>query len=634
MLSRKFITIWLILLTITAVVLLIGSCSPKSVGPPVKNYSPKIEIVNIPPNNSHFTTNPQIYWYGTDVDGKIITYEYAVVPAALLVASHVDTSSDSLILAYASASISKPSTGKDCKPESCWQQIDVATADNPNEQTIRLFADKDPSISVLQYFFVRAVDNDSARSNIDYRLYSRTNHPPETVIKTVPDTTGYYDLSDTSTTYKGIYFEWKGTDKIDYPDDNQNPTFEYFYQVFGPYQKDEIYGPDGTFDYTKVDTNTTIQPNKLVLTSHDSISTANVWVTKVSTRIYGLWKGQPPSDTTRSGYFVLRVTARDDAFVSDTLPAYVSFFTVDAHFEDSLLVYVPFFCVNSDQLGNVHCGDRVDSMFAFYKRVISAAGYDSSKMLISPGLRNVHNRPSKLELAKYKVYLMIDDGGKSHLNDTNYTDVTPYLDMGGNVWVWALSPFGAYYTASAATLVSLAQKPIPKTYFDVIGEYYGGWADSYTKRWTLHGQCTIDTCSPNGCYVDTCGLLPTNEEFLGGLALGASGMPNFDVDSMKYSSTYIAFSNPPADWRAAPNTNYFQRYAYSEPLWLFRSYFGDFVPDSMKDYVAGLNGRVIGLRYDSGIFKTAVYGFSMYMLHEDEATEIFRKSMEWFLKPR
>jgi hypothetical protein len=255
MLSMKFIKTWLILLMIPAAALLVGSCSSGTPTdrPVVPNNAPKVEIVNIPPNNSHFTTNPQIYWYGTDVDGKIAAYEYAVVPAALLVASQVDTSSESAILAYAaSANIRVPSAGRDCRPESCWQQIYVAPGVNSNKQTIRLFADKDPSIIIMQYFFVRAVDNDSARSSIDYRLYSRTNHPPETVIKTVPERQGYYDLKDTSLTYKGIFFEWKGTDKIDYPSDNDNPTFEYFYQVFGPYQWNEIYRADSTFDYTKV----------------------------------------------------------------------------------------------------------------------------------------------------------------------------------------------------------------------------------------------------------------------------------------------------------------------------------------------------------------------------------------------
>lgn len=627
MFSRKFIKIWLILLTIAAVALLIGSCSsntkPDPKEPPV-NKAPKIEIVNIPPNNSHFTTNPQVYWFGTDVDGKIVTYEYAVVPAALLVAAHVDTTNDSLIRAYAFDHLSEPAADRDCKPESCWQQIDVATADNPNEQTIRLYANKDPNINTLQYFFVRAVDNDSARSNIDYRLYSRTNHPPDTQIKTIPDSTGYYDLPDTSATYKGIYFEWKGTDKIDYPNDNDNPTFEYFYQVFGPYQKSEIYGANGVFDYTKVDTGTTEHPSsKLVQTSHDSISTANVWVNNVSTKIYGLWKDQPPSDTTRSGYFVLKVTARDDAFVSDTLPAFVPFLTIDAHFEKDLLVYVQFFCVNSDQLGEIHCGDTMDSIFAFYKRVVSAAGYGSSRIIMSPGRRDTSASVTKLELAKYKVFLMIDDGAKTHLKDQNnpgrrYNELLPYMDLGGNVWVWALNPFGAYYNATAAALNSLAQITVPNMYFDVVGEFYGGWPDSYRLSWGGKGR-----------HPDV--FLPTNEEFLGGLSLAGTGMPNFAVDSMKYASTYLTLPTYRTPFRAAPHTNYFQRYAFSEPLWLFHSYFGDFVPDSMKAYVAGLNGRVIGLRYDSGIFKTAVYGFSMYMLPEEQAADIFRLSMAWFL---
>ncbi len=620
MLSGKLIRVWLGLLLIAMVTVWIGSCSDtKPEGPDVKNNAPKIEIVNIPPNNSHFTTNPLIYWYGTDVDGKIVIYEYAVVPAALLLTAGVDTSNESAILNYATSHITEPSADKECVPESCWQQIDVERADNPNEQTIRLYADPNPSVNTLQYFFVRAVDNDSARSNIDYRLYSRANHPPETVIKTTPDTLGYYDLSDTSSTYKGIYFEWKGTDKIDYPDDNQNPVFEYFWQVFGPYQKNEIFGTDSlgnyAFDYTKVDTT---QTSKLVMMSHDSVLTQNVWVTKTSTYIYGLWNNQPPSDTTRSGYFVLKVTARDDAFVSDTLPEYVAFFTIDAHFEKDLLVYVPFYCVNSAQLGGITCGERVDSMMVFYRRVISSAGYPNAKMISSPGQRDTIQFPSKLELAHYKVFLLIDDGQKSHLKVENLEATTPYLDLGGSVWFWALSPFGSYYTPGAASLISLASKPIPKTYFDVVGEFSSGWVASYMNRWTEHGR-------------DSSVYLPTNEEFLGGIALAGTGMPDFDEDSAKYSSTYIAFDDPPADWRAAPHTNYFQRYGYSEPLWLYRSFFGDFVPDSLKGYVTGLQGRVIGLRYDEGMFKTAVYGFSMYMLPEEKAKEIFRLSMAWFL---
>jgi hypothetical protein len=262
-------------------------------------------------------------------------------------------------------------------------------------------------------------------------------------------------------------------------------------------------------------------------------------------------------------------------------------------------------------------------MLAFYKRVVATAGYDSSEMLMSRGDKDANNRPSKLELAKYKVYLMIDDvANKSHLTTAHYNDVTPYLDMGGNVWVWALSPFGAYYGAGSAGMKSLAAKPIPKDYFDVVGEFFGGWAETCKTRWLAHG-------------LNSAVVLPTNEEFLGGLPLGTSGMPGFDVDSMKYSSTYSVFDPEfPVDWRAAPNTNYFQKYLFSEPLWLFRSCFGDFVPDSLRSYVSGLNGRVIGLRYDSGIFKTSVYGFSMYMLPEDQAVDIFQKTMEWFLKQR
>lgn len=628
MFSRKLIKTWLILLTVAATIALMVSCGDtKSSDPKPTNRSPKVEIVNIPPDGSHFTTNPQIFWYGTDVDGRIVAYEYAVVPASLLLSRGVDTSSGASIIGYADKDagyIKMPEAGKDCVPESCWQWVDVEQADNPNKQTIRLFADPDPNVKILQYFFVRAVDNDSARSLVDYRLYSRSNHAPDTEIKTIPDSTGYYDRPDTNYVYRGINFEWKGTDKIDYPDDSQEPTFEFFYQVMGPYQKEEIFSEtvDGyVFDYTKVDTLKALRDSMIVLQSLDTL-TGGVWIKKTSSRIFGVWKGH--SDTTRAGYFVLKVTARDDAFVSDTLPAYTAFYMIDPKREKPLLAYAPPFGSSSEEAGNIYYGPKIDSMKAFYERVISGAGYDPNALVMTtdPRTEFIKPRPTKLELAKYKVVLVISDGSPSHIDDTLFNALTPYLDFGGNVWLWAPTPFGVYNTAVAAQMLPLATKPVPVIYFDVVGEFFGGWVDSYKKRYEEWQK-------------DHTRFRPTNEEFVGGMALDGTGMPDFGVDSAKYSNTYLMLIDttfaPPCTLRAVPHSGYFSRDAFSTPIWLFNSRFGDYPPDSLKPYVVGLNGRVIGLRYAPGTFKTAVYGWSMYMMHEAEATDIFIKTMNWFL---
>jgi hypothetical protein len=46
--------------------------------------------------------------------------------------------------------------------------------------------------------------------------------------------------------------------------------------------------------------------------------------------------------------------------------------------------------------------------------------------------------------------------------------------------------------------------------------------------------------------------------------------------------------------------------------------------------VVTLQGKVTGLRYDAKSFKSAVFGWSIWMMYEEDAVEIVRKMMEWF----
>jgi hypothetical protein len=684
MFSGKIIRIWLILLTVVLAALLIASCTGSTKPDPDKNpinKAPKVEMVNIPPDNSHFTTNPQLFWFGTDVDGRVVAYEYAVVPCSL-VAKTIDTSNAAAIIGYASTYLQSPTAGRDCRPESCWQVLDVASADNPNKQTIRLFADADPKISVVQYFFVRAVDNDSARSTIDFRLYSRTNHPPDTEIKTLPDTLGYYDVPETTLTYRGITFEWKGTDKIDYPNDNPEPTFEYRYQIFGPYQEGEIpYRPSDTLGHFELDPTRfdETDESKQVLQSLDT-ATNDVWVTANTTRIYNLWRKQPQSSTTRSAWFVLKVVSRDDAFVPDTTPAYLPFFVIYPRFENDLFVWVAPLGANSRQPGNLLLDTAImhdptlydcrHDIIPYYKRVVEGAGYLNVPFRVNDlnpkeefGESPIE-LPSRELLAQYKVFLVIDDGEKTHLSfqssdknskkqDGLLNALAPYMDLGGNAWLWGLSTFAVYDTFQTIRLVPLANYRLANSYFGVLAYYRGGWGESYKRR------ASENKIRP---------YKPTNEEFIGGLALGASNMESFQIDTAKLQGTYLLNkADPPhsyepccveydadsnclernladtcdylpdpwnyLDFRAAPNTNYFVPDVFSERLWLFNSLFGGNVPDSLAGYVDGLQGKVIGIRYDSGVFKTAAFGFSLWMMKEEQASRIFRDQMTWFLQP-
>jgi hypothetical protein len=453
--------------------------------------------------------------------------------------------------------------------------------------------------------------------------------------------------------YKGVNFEWKGTDKIDYPSDNVEPTFDYSYQVYGPYMQSEIpYTVDtsgnSVFDPTRFETMTA---GKLVIQSRDT-ATGDTWVTSKTTNVYNLWRNEPLGDTTRVGYFVLKVTARDDAFVPDPTPAYLPFWAINPHLEKQLLVCAVRACAVSDAPGDVFCNhlggpsDTVIATFpdilAYYREVAAAAGYASADFYIGAPDGPVSVRyPSKLQLAKYKVVLMLQEGDTPKL-DSLELFLQPYLDYGGNAWIWATSPFGKYHT-NAKGLYSLTKSRIPYYYFNVLQEYIAGWKGSYTAH--VKGAAT-------------------NEQFIGGLALAGTGMPDFSIDYSKLNRTYVLVGDTLriaphcnrmvgdscAEWdpvvkdtfpkndfykvrfRGAPNTSYFVRDVYSEPLWLFNSCFGETIPDSLSADIPKLQGLVIGLRYNSGLFKTAVYGFSMYMMEKEKAVEIFRKSMDWFLQ--
>lgn len=641
------------------IALIVWSCAKTGPNKPQpENKPPAIQIVNIPPNHSHFTTNPQIYWFGTDADGYIIGYEYAVVPLALL-PSDVDTTNSAQVLAYANSNIHSPVAGRNCVQESCWQFIDITNGASPGRQTIRLFADKDPLINTSELFFVRAVDNDSLRSGIDFRIYSRNNHPPNTLIKTLPDTVdaGYYDHKDTAGTFKGIALEWKGTDKVDYQSDVFEPEFDYFYELYGPFEYGEIpwISPgriDSMLTDASFDTTALRASHKLVLTSVDT-ATGGVWVKKTTTKVFDLWRNVGDSDTTRDAYFVLKVTARDDAFVSDLTPAYFALHAIDPHFQKKMMVYVDLnIKLNCDKPGGVRC-ERVESMLKFYKDVFS--GYISDP---EQDFRVGTVIPPKTVIGKYEVFVVISDGEKpTTLTDSFYIELSKYMSLGGNAWIWAINPFGNLYSGTSVGLRTLPPYGtkedyyrIPGRFFGVLSEYRADWTKSYTNRYN---------CDEMPCPL-------RNEAFIGASYLplpqtAGEGFRDFDVD-MKRADSYwykttdtlqylkrcvaydtagnctkweydtLTYEQRVVHWVGTPSTNYFVPDVFTTPLLLFKSYYGDILPDSLKEYIPMVSGKDVAVRFDTGRFKSAVFGFSLNMMYQEDAVDLITSMMNWFLK--
>ncbi len=621
-LQEKFIRSAVPLLLLAAA-LFVSSCDTSPTGDPPDLKKPIVTIVNIPASGSHFTTSPVINWYGTDVDGYIVAYQHAVVTADVLLAASVDTSDAAQLRAYAAANIQLPGPNSNCIP-ACWTLVDVERSDSPTRQEVRLVAGTTPTDTVVQFFFVRAIDNDSVSSEIEFSIYSRSNNPPETEITTGYERGGFFDLPDTSSAYGGISFDWKGSDKIDFPSDTDQPEFDFYYQVFGPYNKSELDFDTLTGKFNgdfKIDTNQVAE--KLVLSSQDT-ERGGVWVQSTSARVFNLWRNAPVADTTREGYFVIKVTARDDASAPDPIPDFRVFRAIYPRFEKRILLYARENCRFGTSPGEISCTERTDGIDIYrwaeineyYRRIFVSAGYTD--------VDTTRTRPTKLQIAQYKLIVILGDGSAPSYTSDDYAGLTTYMDLGGSVWVWSISPFGG---STSEQLNAFSPNSVPIRYFRVTGEYKDGWTPRYILRSLGWSPTETDTIRPENL-----------DQFIGGLALTGTGLDDFAVDLEKVQMTYIfKRGSEQTNWydevtfRGAPHTNYFVRDVLSTPLFLYNSYFGSNIPDNFKRWVKPLHGTVIAVRQDNGIFKTAAFGFSPWAVEEDDAVNIVTKMTDWFL---
>jgi hypothetical protein len=607
---------WLLLagMSLTMVALLVSSCETEPTDPLPENDPPVVNIVNIPPDESHFTSNPEIFWYGTDIDGFIVAYEYLVVPVDTLEADNVDVEDRAALEAYA------------YETARAWNRINVAeeVEGSPTRQRIRLFADDDPNIAVEQVFYVRAMDDDSARSEVDLRVYSRSNNPPDTEIKFGGTNQIFWDFADTTADYRGINISWEGSDELDFGSDvTAEPTFEFYFQLFGPYDYVDTADVAGSID--------TLDTSKLIMVSEDTATGSN-WVQDDNATVFNLWRNAEPSDTTRVNWFVAKVTARDDAFVSDPTPAFTAFRAVNPKFENELIVNSIITPVTTPSIGSVQFqvkrvtpeGDTVtvspaDTMEQYVRDVFTEAGFGDARFFTHEDRMLL---PDKILLAKYRNYVLIDDAGSTaqiKISKGHLEALSEFMDLGGNVWIWSPSPFTAYTAgATDSRLIRFTSGSEPIKYFDVTGMYYTAWVKSYTQNFLI---CQRDC--------DTCVCPPANEQFVSALAIFGKGFDNLTVD-MSRSWVYFKFATPPYQYRGAPGATYFTRDLFSEPLYLFDSYYGDFVPGDLRGIIESLQGRVVGLRYDANTHRSAVFGFSFWMMPREQLVPVIERMMTWF----
>ncbi|GEM_PF-1030788 len=218
--KRGFLIICALVLTIYAVGM--WGCSKEISGPPRVNQPPHVQFVNIPVEGTQFSADTSIYWFGTDVDGFIRYYRYAVVESSMV----ARLAGDDIVAFVAN------------HPDSIdWTVLEVTLQNPQTSARIKLKADSlDPVRSfVASYIILQAIDNLGAESEVAFRLFKKNNHFPETTIGYVLLTDPYVNAKDSSGVLEGVRMTWSATDPIDYP--RNPPPFQYRWRCFGPFSK-------------------------------------------------------------------------------------------------------------------------------------------------------------------------------------------------------------------------------------------------------------------------------------------------------------------------------------------------------------------------------------------------------------
>lgn len=668
-----------------ALLLLFGCGTLDNQGGPGENRVPEIFIVNIPPDGSEFAVSPTVYWYGTDSDGQIVRYDYAVVTVAEVDSVTADLpGTQSPVEKYIAFVLN------DQFPR--WVSIfvdSVEAGELPTRDNIRLYASpraadcdtiysvvRDPngnpidtlaipvdcvSDTIAQYFFVRAVDDLGASSKIKYRTYKRRNHWPETQVSPSFNAYGeYVSLKRLTQTYSGIPLYWGGSDRLDFIPPSV-PFLEYHWRLYGPYP----YGGEETRP-TLADT----LGRQPILESQNPDPLMGVWVRDTTTVVYDLWRQvdsrpDPLNDSTitRVGWFLLVVTARDDAYIADETPSSVAFKAIDPKFERKI-VLIDDTWYSIDTYTNPSKRPDAPEPFtnqAFHWNLVKMV-YPEADTMQDFWWRSKEPAPNKncsptsgrvrcgnyvsLEmLVRHKLCILYDDDVFEQVSPPGAApavraQLMRYLEAGGMLWIMgrhSLLPETETTQTSKERLFDLCTfgtrvfDRLGCTYMDIEGMYYPGWR-------------------ANAIPITRVGEAPrapkSNDEFVSAelVAAGSGLPPRLEVDPVRIDSMFlpkrlkdVLRANGTPKVYGIPDVNFLVLGSKAVPLYIYGSWRpgGPIPPTNGPSFsdTKPVVVRRVGPDRVTPLYKTAYQTFPLYFIKQEQAEEYYRKMVEWFFLP-
>lgn len=675
-----------------AILLLVAvGCSRLDIeGPDVGNQRPNLIFVNVPVSGTEFTANPVVYWYGTDVDGRVVRYDYAVLPEST-VEQYVEASPQCAGSsgAYAERFIS-------CATESAFQWISIfvdSTDDLPTRATVQLSAAFDTlgqtcdsqivqvatdtlvtyewdyfncvSTVVPQYMFLRAVDDLGAISQIKYRSYMRRNRWPETTIN--PDfeiasrTTPYFSQPELTQTYRGIEVTWSGSDRADFL--IGEPPLEFYWRVYGPFDYDTVSISDTLIvDELTGDTLSAVP----VMSSKSDDPRRGVWVTDTVAHLYDLWHDYDldpeygPSDTTRTAHFLLVVTARDDAFVPDYTPDWVRFRAIDPKFERDVLVASQGMWNGNAVLAIPTCQSDFFSasdpscLLDFWERMapvihrIAPRGFNFDKDWAEVNEQNkVVWEGDTLACRQYKDPPWFSrkncfiHGPTLDVLARHRLLIYSHEDMDVPVSAGNIDQVLAQYLDVGGMVWLIDRIPFMQ------GTEVGGGARivDFTMFYPdFRGRWPIDYFNIEGIWFPSwrsglnviASLVKSNDEFIGGtLEPNFPSLPSrLDIDEERLDSSYVrvfrtalASQSPPKYIDGVPGVPFALRGSQARTVYRFRSW----RPEQNNADGAVVMTRFVGPSRSNPKFKTAWLGCPLYFLQEDQVEHLIEGMLRWFL---
>ncbi len=554
------------------------------------NVPPQVFFANIPPEGNMVSVNPTLYWYGTDVDGYIAAYQYAVILASVSeLWGGLEAAKESLAAIPADSASWVNTTIR----------LDIyghhVAAERGHQRSVRLYAAEIETTYTAQYVFLRAVDNHGGISEIKTRMFWRNNHRPEVYIDVDRSfvESNFYCLPEITTTWRGLEISWHGLDTLDYPDLRKQPDFYYKWELFGPL-RDTL----------------TLDNAALVDSSLDSIVIEGEviydrWVLDKYHVFKNLKNYWGPEDL-GYGWYLLKVWSRDDAFVSSKDSAATFFRILKPLFRYEEPSRKTILVMDHTTYGGDGGAKDTSSVWPFYWDALSQAGLCDNY--------NIHllgeELPPEDSLARYDLVIALNLGNRLGIAEESYCKYRNYLNVGGRVWFMGMKNYGVaggrgvYYL-----VVALGGSPcildVGTEYGGVAGVYLAGYSPAFLERLEFTGATPFGDWGLPPLEID-----PVKAAELMGYDPNDPGKnyPEYGIPHVPYMIILTAL-----DYRGrAP----LQRRLYS------------FI--SRRDTYSEMHGMPCALNYIGPTYRTAAFCFPLNLMKDAGALEAFRKVAVWF----